>query len=126
MIRNDSNSGWEYNYKLKIIDEITNELFYLETGISNKNYKLINFKFNNTNKNIIESYKNSDENYNLLDTFNLFLINENKIDKLIIIRTDADCGWGQDLKMIININNKYYNIYIGSSEKVIKIIDIFL
>lgn len=129
IIRTDNNSGWGHNYKLKIINEATNEIFYIEIGSSDKNYKIINFKFNNiniSNKNIIMSYKNYDENYNLSDKFNLFLVNENKINKLIIIRTDLVSGWDHNLKMIININNKNYNIDVGSSEKVIKIINIDL
>lgn len=126
MIRNDDNSGWGYNYKLKIIDEIKNTVFYIDSGVSDINYKIINFKFNNIEENLIKSYKNSDKDYNLPDRFDLFLVNQHNLYKLIIIRTDLVSGWGQELKLIVNIKNKNknYNIDIGSSEKVIKIIDI--
>jgi mannosyltransferase OCH1-like enzyme len=115
--RIDKNIGWGSIHKLKIIDEINNITIIEKIESSNRKFKLTyfqNFEFN-IEYNYIESFEIIDNQYN--DTFDINIILQNNETKLIVIRNDANEGWGQDLKLKILVKHtlKNYIIHVGSS-----------
>lgn len=122
--RIDKNEGWLNNLTIKCIDYSINEIFNINIGTSDKKYKIMTFDNNFFKQtNFISSFtiENTFDN----DTFNINIIKYNEIYKLIVIRTDINTGWGQDLKLnIILNNNNIINITIGSSLYNVKIKDI--
>lgn len=126
--RTDSNNGWGNHLKIKIVDEEKNIENKVDIGNSNSKYKLYVFSENIFDCSKInlkyESFKNIDYNFN--DTFNItiFMVKKYKY-KLIVIRTDSNEGWGQDLRLNIVLNNgKELNVHVGNSSNNIKIINI--
>jgi len=126
--RADSNNGWGNNLKIKIINEETNNEYKVDIGNSNSKYKLYSFHediFNCTKTNLkYESFKNIDNTFK--DTFNISIcIIKKYIYKLVVIRTDSNDGWGQDLTLNIILNNKkQLNVHVGNSSNNIKLINI--
>ena len=121
--RIDYNSGWGNHLKIKIIDELNNNEIKVDVGNSNSVYKLINlesnfFKFTN----IIDSFKNNNINDN-----NKYLISISKLNnvyKIIVIRTDKNEGWNENLTFNIKlIDNIEKTVIIGNSKNNIKILD---
>ena len=121
--RKDYNSGWGNHLKIKIVDELNNTELKVDVGNSNNVYKLINlhnnfFKYTN----IIDSFKNINTN-----DYNKYLIsisNFNNIYKIIVIRTDKDKGWNENLIFNVTLkDNIEKTIIIGNSKNNIKILD---
>jgi len=121
----NKNNGWGHNYNLKIIDDINNSLFSINFGISNNKFKIFNFendwkkiKFNN--KSILSNFEIIENREG--DLFNINIVKYNFLYKLIIVRTDGDKGWAQNLKIkfeIINSSKKYYMELGPSSESIL-------
>ena len=132
--RSDANGGWKNELKVNVIIETENSENLINIGTSNYKYKLYYQKnlFEQINYNTNYDIKKIDTEYN--DEFNFKIIHYNNILKLIVIRTDSNNGWGQNLRVLYHnivqnknnheINyNDYKEIIIGPSEEFIKIIN---
>ena len=120
--RVDRNSGWGFDYKLKIIDEINNKTHLINLGTSNHKFKILNLDsiLNMCVNSILDNFEIIENNEN--DIFDIQINEYNNIYKIIVIRLDNDEGWGQNLKFnfkIINSDKKYYIEIGNSSEKVV-------
>jgi mannosyltransferase OCH1-like enzyme len=121
--RIDKNSGWGSEHKLKIIDETHNISIMEKLESSNKKFKLTyfqNFEFD-IDYDYIQSYEIINNNFT--DSFNINIILQNNEIKLIVIRSDANEGWGQDLKIkiLVKYTLKNYIVHVGSSPEQVAI-----
>ena len=127
--RNDSNSGWNNDLKINLINESENTENSINFGKSNSKYKIyeqLNL-FGSLNYNINYDIEKIDNEFE--DEFEFNIICYNNLLQLVIIRVDNHCGWGQNLKILykssINKNSEeYIEIIIGPSSEFIKIINI--
>jgi len=121
--RIDKNAGWGTDHKLKIIDEINNITTMEKIQASNKKFKLTYFQHYefNIEYDYVESFEIIDNKFT--DTFDINIVLNNNETKLIVLRTDANEGWGQDLKLKIFVKHtlKKYIIQVGSSPEQVAI-----
>jgi len=117
--RKDSNSGWGIGFRLKIINEETNEELILNIDSSIYNFKKIYIKeiFFKEEILIKSFYVN-----NTIDDF-LLHITDNGSGKKMIVFNNHKKPW-KNLNINLTLNNKKYNIDICDSESPLKIIDI--
>ena len=123
--RIDTNTGWDNNLKIKLIDEKNNKMTDLNIGKSLNKFKIINFDENIFDLNIfIESYTYDNTVFD--DVFDIFFIECSNVYKIVVIRLDKEYGWCQDLKINFKLLNNHnnYSVNIGNSIEKIKIIEI--
>jgi hypothetical protein len=122
--RIDSNGGWGNELKIKMIDETINKINILNIGSSQNKFKIINLHNEHTLNidNYIKSFIYDTNTYN--DKFDTNIIKYSRNNyKVIVMRTDKNSGWAQNLTMeIILINDVKFTINIGNSDNQIKII----
>ena len=118
--RKDFNCGWGIGFRLKIINEETNEDLILNINSSICNFKKIYIQENFFKENIlIKSFYIN----NTIDDFLLHIIDNESNKKLIIFNNHKKSWKDLNVDLILNNNNKY-NIDISESELPLKIIDI--
>jgi len=126
--RVDRNEGWGYNYKLKLIDEYEDIIYFIEMGSSENKFKILNIDcgLNFRTTSILESFEIIDNNDN--DVFDIKINNYNNLYKLMIKRIDFDKGWGQHLKINFKLINsdKIYFMEIGPSNYSVLVTDFTL
>jgi hypothetical protein len=126
--RVDRNEGWGYNYKLKLIDEYEDKIYFIEMGSSENKFKILNIdcRLNFRTNSILDSFEIVDNNDN--DVFDIKINNYNNLYKLMIRRVDFDKGWGQHLKINFKLINsdKIYFMEIGPSNYSVLVSDLTL
>jgi len=117
--RLDASIGWDQDLIVEYFDKITENIKHIKVGPSKENTKIVIVDFNKEkNIDIPNIYKDTkikiekiQNEYN--DSF-IFSF-DHKSFILKVKREDVDEGWGQNLMVNIDYNNKSYNIYIGPS-----------
>lgn len=117
--RKDFNSGWGIGFKLKIINEETNEDLILNIDSSICNFKKIYIQENFFKEDILikSFYVN-----NTIDDFLLHIIDNGSDKKLIVFNNHRRPL--KNLNVNLTLNNKKYNIDISNSELPLKVVDI--
>jgi mannosyltransferase OCH1-like enzyme len=123
--RIDINSGWSNNINLKIIEDDINKTHNINVNKSDNKYKIISVDNIFDKPNLIKYYMNTNNEYN--DTFDVNIVEHNNIYKMIVIRSDLNTGWGQNLELFVKMyDDKEYTFLIGQSDYNVKIITIHL
>ena len=118
--RLDTNTGWDQKLIIEYYEKITGNIKHINFGPSKENEKNIIIDINKIDyikiPNIYKDLKIKIEKvYNEYDDKFIFSF-DHKTFILTVNREDSNEGWGQNLIVDIEYNEKNYNIYIGPSK----------
>ena len=118
--RLDTNTGWDQELMIEYYEKITENIKHIKFGPSKDNEKTIIIDINQINyikiPNIYKDSKIKIEKINNQYNDKFLFEFDHKTFILKIIREDSNEGWGQNLMVNIEYNEKQYDIYIGSSK----------